>query len=61
MESTWKDIKHVPATRSVIYSPIREMVERVLQFPKPPHLKPINLGLGEPTKENGFDIPVEAS
>jgi hypothetical protein len=36
------------------------MVERYLQFPKPPHKPILNLGLGEPTKENGYEIPKEA-
>ena len=57
MESEWKDLKHEPSQKTFIYSPIREMVERVLKFPQPPPKKPLNLGLGEPTKENGFEVP----
>lgn len=54
-------MKHEPPAATDLFSPIRYMVETYLIFPKPPHKSVINMGLGEPTKENGFDIPKEAA
>jgi hypothetical protein len=40
-------------------NPIRQMLERDM-LPDPNHALPmINLGLGEPTKANGFEMPLE--
>lgn len=55
--SHWSTTKHVPAARSNCHNPIRQMLEGSLK-PIANHPKPmINLGLGEPSRANGFDLP----
>ena len=52
-------MKHEPAQRSNVLNPIRNILEREMKLPVA-HEKPIiNLGLGEPNKANGFDLPAE--
>jgi tyrosine aminotransferase len=50
-------MKHVPAERTNVLNPIRHVLEREMK-PNPNHEKKmINLGLGEPKKEDGYVIP----
>lgn len=50
-------MKHVPAARTDVHNPIRQLLEKEMVFPKD-HAKPmINLGLGEPSRANGFALP----
>ena len=52
-------MKHRPAARSNVHNPIRQMLEGIL---KPPQNHPktmVNLGLGEPSKANGYELPAE--
>jgi hypothetical protein len=50
-----------PASRSKVLNPIRQLLEKDL-VPNPNHELPlINLGLGEPTKANGYDVPESIS
>lgn len=57
ISNTWSQMKHRPAARSNVHNPIRQLLEKEMRMPKD-HAKPlINLGLGEPTKANGFDLP----
>ena len=53
--STWG--KHVPAARSDVHNPIRQILEGELKPPQGHALPMINLGLGEPSKANGFELP----
>jgi aspartate/methionine/tyrosine aminotransferase len=54
--STW-DSKFEPAERTNVLNPIRHCLERNMK-PDPNHALPmINLGLGEPSKANGFTLP----
>ena len=56
-ESSWSTMKHRPAARSNVHNPIRQILEGDLK-PVPNHEKPmINLGLGEPSRANGFELP----
>jgi len=56
-ESSWSSMKHRPAARSNVTNPIRQILMGDLK-PNPNHEKPmINLGLGEPTRANGFELP----
>lgn len=56
-KKSWSDSKHVPAKRSDVINPIRALLEKDL-IPVKNHPKPmVNLGLGEPSKANGFDLP----
>jgi len=49
------------AQRSHVLNPIRQLLEKDLK-PDPNHVLPlINLGLGEPTKANGYDVPESIS
>jgi tyrosine aminotransferase len=51
----------VSAQRSHVLNPIRQLLEKDLK-PDPNHVLPlINLGLGEPTKANGYDVPASIS
>jgi len=53
----WNEMKHTPAARSNVINPIRAILESEMR-PVKDHPKPmINLGLGEPSKANGFDLP----
>lgn len=54
---SWAAMKHRPAARTDVHNPIRQLLEKEMVFPKD-HAKPmINLGLGEPTRANGFELP----
>jgi hypothetical protein len=56
-QKAWNTMKHEPAERTNVLNPIRHVLEREMK-PNPNHEKPmINLGLGEPSKANGFTIP----
>ena len=52
-------MKHEPAQRSNVLNPIRNILEREMKPPTDHLLPMINLGLGEPNKANGFELPVE--
>jgi aspartate/methionine/tyrosine aminotransferase len=52
-------MKHEPAERSNVLNPIRNILEREMKPPTDHHLPIINLGLGEPTKANGFFLAPE--
>ena len=46
-----------PAARSDVHNPIRQILEGELK-PLADHALPmINLGLGEPSRANGFELP----
>lgn len=50
-------MKHRPAARSNVINPIRQILEGNLKV-NPNHEKTlINLGLGEPSRANGFELP----
>lgn len=52
-------MKHEPSQRSNVLNPIRVILEREMK-PIPDHPLPmINLGLGEPSKANGFVLSPE--
>ena len=55
----WAEMKHEPAKRTEVLNPIRTILEREMKPPQDHPLPMINLGLGEPTKANGFDLPKE--
>ena len=61
MASDWSDFQHEPAERSGVVNPIRQMLEREMKPPVNHPKKLINLGLGEPTAENGFILPSQIS
>ena len=54
---SWSDMKHKPAKRTDVLNPIRSILEREMKPVIGHHLPMINLGLGEPSKANGFDLP----
>jgi aspartate/methionine/tyrosine aminotransferase len=54
--TSWADLKHEPAARSNVLNPIRNILEREMKPPKDHELPMINLGLGEPSKANGFTL-----
>ena len=55
-QTSWEQ-KCKPAERTDVLNPIRHCLERNMK-PDPNHaLTMINLGLGEPSKANGFDLP----
>ena len=49
--------KAVPAARSNVHNPIRQILEGELKPPQGHALPMINLGLGEPSRANGFELP----
>ena len=50
-------MKHVPAARTNVINPIRQILEAELR-PNPNHEKThVGLGLGEPSRANGFELP----
>ena len=54
-KTSWGKAK--PAKRSDVLNPIRNILEKEMAPPKDHALPMINLGLGEPNKANGFDLP----
>lgn len=54
---SWADRKHTPAARSNVHNPIRQLLENEMRPPKEHAKTMINLGLGEPSKANGFELP----
>jgi len=46
-----------PAARSNVHNPIRRILEAELKPPQNHAKTMVNLGLGEPSKANGFDLP----
>lgn len=50
-------MKHRPADRSNVHNPIRQMLENTLRPPVGHPKKMINLGLGDPSRANGFELP----
>ena len=54
---SWADMKHEPAKRTDVLNPIRVILEREMKPPQDHPLPMINLGLGEPSKANGFVLP----
>jgi hypothetical protein len=50
-------MKHEPAARTEVLNPIRVILEREMKPPVDHPLPIINLGLGEPSKANGFTLP----
>ena len=61
MSTNWSDFQHEPAERSGVVNPIRQLLERDMKPPVGHPKKLINLGLGEPTAENGFVLPSQIS
>ena len=55
--SSWDQLKHQPAKRSEVFNPIRQILENDLKPPQNHELSMINLGLGEPSRANGFELP----
>lgn len=55
--SSWAQMKHRPAARSNVINPIRQILENELRPPQGHPKSMINLGLGEPSKANGFELP----
>jgi tyrosine aminotransferase len=54
VSNTWESMKHEPSARTEVLNPIRVILEREMK-PNPEHELPmINLGLGEPSKANGY-------
>jgi aspartate/methionine/tyrosine aminotransferase len=47
----------VPSKRSDVLNPIRAILEKDLKIPANPPIPLVNLGLGEPNKANGFELP----
>jgi tyrosine aminotransferase len=54
--SSWADKKHEPAQRSNVLNPIRNILEREMKIPVGHALPHIGLGLGEPSKANGYIV-----
>lgn len=55
--ASWSQIKHRPAARSNVINPIRQILEKELRV-DPNHEKShVGLGLGEPSRANGFELP----
>lgn len=55
----WTSLKAKPTVRSEVLNPIRVLLETRLK-PDPNHELPmVNLGLGEPNRANGFELPAE--
>jgi len=54
---TWDNSKHVPAKRSDVLNPIRALIAGDLKIPDNLPRPLVNLGLGEPSKANGFPLP----
>lgn len=54
--TAWADMKHEPAKRTEVLNPIRVILEREMKPPKDHPAPMINLGLGEPSKANGFTL-----
>lgn len=52
-------MKHEPAARTEVLNPIRVILEREMKPPADHELPIINLGLGEPSKANGFTLAAE--
>jgi len=52
-------MKHEPAERTNVLNPIRVILEREMKPPVDHPLPIINLGLGEPSKANGFTLASE--
>ena len=55
----WSELKHEPAQRTNVINPIRVILEREMKPPTDHKLPIINLGLGEPSKANGFELSPE--
>jgi len=58
-KQAWTGMKHEPAARTEVLNPIRVILEREMKPPADHPLPMINLGLGEPSKANGFCLPKE--
>jgi len=56
MESGWSTPLE-PAKRSDVLNPIRNILEKEMKVPQDPPKPLVNLGLGEPSKANGFTLP----
>lgn len=56
---SWSEMKHEPAERTNVLNPIRHILERDMKPPAEHALPIINLGLGEPSKANGFTLSPE--
>jgi aspartate/methionine/tyrosine aminotransferase len=54
---SWGDMKHTPSKRTDVLNPIRNILEKEMKPVVGHHLPMINLGLGEPSKANGFELP----
>jgi hypothetical protein len=55
----WSEMKHEPAARTNVLNPIRNILEREMKVPTEHRLSHIGLGLGEPSKANGFELSPE--
>ena len=56
-KAAWGEMKHVPAERSDVLNPIRHILEKEMKPPANHPKEMIMLGLGEPSKKNGFELP----
>ncbi len=56
-DTDWKDLKHEPSHRTDIQNLILSKLENELKMPRNLPKPLLNLGLGEPTKANGYEIP----
>ena len=57
LSKTWSELKHKPSKSTDVHNLIRRMLENELKIPANPEKSIVNLGLGEPTKANGYDLP----
>lgn len=53
---SWADTKHDPSPHTHVLNPIRYLLENKMKIPKEPRIPLVNLGLGEPSKANGFTL-----
>ncbi|CDW80599.1 tyrosine aminotransferase [Stylonychia lemnae] len=56
-QKEWNQLKHEPSKRTDVYNLIRSVLEKDLKVPADLKKPLINLGLGEPSKANGFELP----
>ena len=56
-DKTWGEMRHEPSKRTDVHNLIRQMLEKELKVPANLHKPLVSLGLGEPTKANGYELP----
>eukprot|EP00347_Sterkiella_histriomuscorum_P004567 403359972 len=57
VQKSWKELKHEASKRTDVHNLIRGILEKDLKQPLNPHKPMLNLGLGEPSRANGFELP----